>query len=64
MLGWMPLDEILNSPMGYDPVFGDDTLCLCGHPYYRHFDTYEGMHPVGCKYCICSGFKLKEVESV
>jgi hypothetical protein len=38
--------------MGYDPKFGDDRLCLCGHPYYRHFDTYEEMAPVGCKYCL------------
>jgi hypothetical protein len=35
----------------YDPNFGDDRLCTCGHPYYRHFDTYEDMYPIGCKYC-------------
>lgn len=35
----------------YDPNYGDDRLCKCGHPYYRHFDTYEDMAPVGCKYC-------------
>ena len=23
----------------YDPEFGDDKLCKCGHVYYRHFDT-------------------------
>ena len=33
--------------------FGDDRLCICGHAYYRHFDTYEDMKPVGCKYCPC-----------
>jgi hypothetical protein len=50
----------------YDPNFGDQKLCQCGHPYYRHFDTYDGMAPVGCKYCYhwqgygnrsCAGFK-------
>jgi len=58
----------------YDPKFGDDKLCLCGHPYYRHFDTYDHMAPIGCKYCHkwydntygdnnCAGFKLaKEHE--
>lgn len=35
----------------YDDNFGDNKLCLCGHPYYRHFDTYNNMAPVGCKYC-------------
>lgn len=37
----------------YDPEFGDERLCDCGHAYYRHFDTYEDMRPVGCKYCQC-----------
>tara|TARA_R110000824_G_scaffold12226_7_gene53670 strand:- start:70032 stop:70373 length:342 start_codon:yes stop_codon:yes gene_type:complete len=43
----------------YDEDFGDNRLCKCGHTYYRHFDTYEGMSPVGCKYCYyeeCEGF--------
>lgn len=35
----------------YDSSFGDHVKCKCGHPYYRHFDSYEGMAPVGCKYC-------------
>lgn len=30
--------------------------CACGHPYRRHFDTYDDMAPVGCKYCGCSEF--------
>lgn len=51
VVGWMPANLILEAPMGYDPMFGDERLCLCGHPYYRHFDTYEEMSPVGCKYC-------------
>ena len=46
----------------YDPEYGDDRECVCGHPYYRHFDTYDGMRPVGCKYCCfeeCTEFKEK-----
>ncbi len=38
----------------YNPKFGDDKVCGCGHPYYRHFDTYDNMSPVGCKYCDCN----------
>lgn len=41
----------------YDPHFGDDKKCKCGHSYHRHFDTYEDMDPVGCKYCGCQEFK-------
>jgi hypothetical protein len=44
----------------YDPQVGNDTKCLCGHSYYRHFDPYEGMAPVGCKYC--TSFSLKAEE--
>lgn len=36
-----------------------DTDCArenCGHPYYRHFDPYEGDRMVGCKYCSCMEF--------
>lgn len=41
----------------YNPEYGDDELCRCGHEYYRHFDTWEDMHPCGCKYCDCGEFK-------
>lgn len=40
----------------YNPNFGDERECQCGHPYYRHFDSYENMAPVGCKYCDCFEF--------
>ena len=40
----------------YDRNYGDDKLCKCGHPYYRHFDTYDDMYPCGCKYCECEEF--------
>lgn len=41
----------------YNPNYGDSKVCSCGHPYYRHFDTYEQMEAVGCKYCQCLKFK-------
>ena len=41
----------------YWPEVGDDTLCVCGHPYFRHFDTYDDMAPIGCKYCPCNHFQ-------
>lgn len=40
----------------YDPEFGDERVCQCGHKYHRHFDSYEDMAPVGCKYCACDEF--------
>lgn len=43
----------------YNPNYGDDRVCECGHKYYRHFDTYEDMKDVGCKYCCCFEFKEK-----
>ena len=46
----------VNRIMKYNPNFGDDRICNCGHPYYRHFDTYEAMSSVGCKYCQCFEF--------
>lgn len=47
----------------YNPNYGDDIECKCGHPYYRHFDTYEDMYPCGCKYCQCCGFEsLSEIR--
>ncbi len=41
----------------YNPNYGDDRTCICGHSYYRHFDTYEQMSAVGCKYCQCFTFE-------
>jgi hypothetical protein len=40
----------------YNPVYGDDRICICGHPYHRHFDSFENMKNVGCKYCDCYDF--------
>lgn len=43
----------------YNPNYGDDRECVCGHPYYRHFDPYENNEAVGCKYCQCWQFEEK-----
>lgn len=48
----------------YNPKFGDDKICKCGHSYYRHFDSYEQMEPVGCKYCECYDFEEEDLEDV
>jgi len=45
-----------NNAPPYDPDFGDHKVCGCGHEYHRHFDSYEDMNPVGCKYCDCDIF--------
>lgn len=41
----------------YNPNYGDNRLCKCGHTYERHFDSYDNMYPVGCKYCGCTKFE-------
>jgi hypothetical protein len=43
--------EMVEAVTLYDPTYGDDIECECGHTYYRHFDAYDNMAPVGCKYC-------------
>lgn len=64
---YVPGDSLADQ---YDPNYGDNNECLCGHEYYRHFDTYDDMAPIGCKYCYkygdkhihdhsCPGFKPK-----
>ena len=40
----------------YNPNYGDNRMCVCGHSYYRHFDSWESMQPIGCKYCMCDNF--------
>lgn len=44
----------------WNPDFPALTPCKCGHPYYRHFDSYDDMEAVGCKYCPCYTFETKE----
>lgn len=47
----------IETDIKYNPNFGDDKICKCGHPYYRHFDSYEQMKAIGCKYCACYVFE-------
>lgn len=44
----------------YNPTFGDERLCVCGHHYRRHFDTHDNMVPAGCKYCQCASETFRE----
>jgi hypothetical protein len=44
------------DPEPYDQHYGDDRKCECGHAYYRHYDSYDEMSPIGCKYCKCDVF--------
>lgn len=51
---YVPLAE-WGAP-AWDKNRDQQELCQCGHPYERHFDSYEKMSPVGCKYCECERF--------
>ena len=54
-----PYKEVvtIETEKKYNPNFGDDKKCKCGHSYYRHFDSYEQMEAIGCKYCGCYNFE-------
>lgn len=41
----------------WNPDHDQEAKCECGHRYYRHFDTYDDMQLVGCKYCECYEFE-------
>lgn len=56
------ITETVKESYKYNPKYGDDRECECGHSYYRHFDPYEDMCTVGCKYCDCYRFKEKNQE--
>lgn len=43
----------------WDENAEQEAECKCGDPYYRHFDSYDNMAPVGCKYCECDTFVAK-----
>lgn len=57
------IEEKIIKVQKYNPYYGDDNLCNCGHPYYRHFDSYDDMFPCGCKYCFCFKFEKGEIEN-
>lgn len=52
-------DYKIDTELYYNPNYGDNRECVCGHPYYRHFDPYENNEAVGCKYCECWQFEEK-----
>jgi hypothetical protein len=37
----------------WDENHDQDAMCTCNHIYHRHFDGYDDMRAVGCKYCEC-----------
>lgn len=44
----------LGTPPSWDSARDQEAECVeCEHPYFRHFDSYDEMRPVGCKYCSC-----------
>ena len=53
-------EEVVTIERRYNPNYGDDRVCECGHTYYRHFDPWEDMRAVGCKYCDCYIFVEKK----
>lgn len=53
------IEQVEKPEANYSPSYGDGRKCLCGHAYYRHFDSYDSMEPVGCKYC-CKDFSSME----
>ena len=56
------LEQVTTTVYKYNPNYGDDRVCQCGHRYYRHFDTYENMSNVGCKYCWCHDFQEADLS--
>lgn len=51
------IKEVTIKERHYNPEYGDNRICECGHTYYRHFDSWDEMRPVGCKYCNCFTFR-------
>lgn len=51
------LEINLIQKIKYNPDYGDDRKCVCGHSYYRHFDSWDDNYPCGCKHCECYIFE-------
>ena len=54
------LKKIIIIEKKYNIHYGDNKICVCGHQYFRHFDTYEDMKTCGCKYCECQEYKERK----
>jgi hypothetical protein len=46
----------------WNPQYSQQAICVCGHAYERHFDGYDDMANIGCKYCGCNDFVSIEVN--
>lgn len=49
-------ETVIVTHRAFNPAYGSDRICKCGHTYERHFDPYEDYEAVGCKYCRCGDF--------
>jgi hypothetical protein len=49
-------EQHIEIVLKYNKNYGDYRICVCGDPYHRHFDSYENMEAIGCKYCDCRVF--------
>jgi len=70
--GQLDIPKVMNDPLSpyiysiqvnvekkWNKEYDQESKCECGHPYYRHFDSYEKMDAIGCKYCECYNFKAQ-----
>jgi hypothetical protein len=57
-----PYLERHRTELVWNKSFDQEAECVCGHPYYRHFDSYDNMANVGCKYCGCFEFRKAQLE--
>ena len=53
-------ETIVKTIRKWNPKYDQMTLCECGHIYHIHFDSYDDMSLIGCKYCGCLIFKKKK----
>ena len=56
------IETVVTKHLKYNRKYGNDRLCQCGHTYYRHFDSWDDMENVGCKYCPCCTFIEADVS--
>lgn len=52
-------EEIVVKRRKYNPEYGDDHICQCGHTYINHFENYV---PLTCNQCECYVFQILEEE--
>lgn len=47
----------------YNPNYGDDRMCVCGHRYIKHFEIYDRPVPRPCRNCECPEFVEQKNEN-